>query len=155
MKKTALLLMLVFVTNWGFSQKNAMNFVPVLFDTVQIDIYYKKKRLVIKDSLFPDSVRIGYKVLVDFQYPLSDTTKEIYIKSVKLISLEIKSLTTNKQHRIDRYDEPNWSRCNREIWYRYLEIFNYWYRNQPYEKMIYRESCKNKVYMGGVIYTIP
>lgn len=155
MKETVLLLMLVFATNLGFSQKKAMNFLPILFDTVKVDIKDKRKRLEIKDTLFSDTIRIGFKVSLEFKYPLSDTTKAINIKSVKLISLDVKSLTTEKQYRIDLLGKNKLSSCKREIWNRYSEIFNYWYWNQPYEKMIDREAYGNKAYLGGVLYAIP
>jgi hypothetical protein len=155
MKGTDLLLILVFVTNWGFSQKKAMTFLPILFDTVKVDIKDKRKRLEIKDTLFSDTVRIGFKVTLEFKYPLNDTTKAINIKSLKLISLDVKSLTTEKQYRIDLLRKNKWFKCKRDIWNRYSEIFNYWYWNQPYEKMIDRQAYGNKVYLGGVLYAIP
>jgi len=156
MKKIILfLLIFVFNINLGFSQKKAMDFLPVLFDTVIVGLNDMSKRLEIKDTLFSDTVRIGYKITLEFKHPLSDTTNAIYIKSVKLISLDIKSLTTEKQHSIDLLEKNKWSICERNIWNRYSEIFNYWYWNQPYEKMIDRQDYGNKAYFGGVIYAIP
>lgn len=155
MKETVLLLTFVFIVNLGFSQKKAMNFLPILFDTAKVDIKDKRKRLEIKDTLFSDTVRISFKVTLEFKYPLSDSTKVINVKSVKLVSLDVKSLTTEKQCRIDLLGKNKWSICQREIWNRYSEIFNYWYWNQPYEKMIYRQAYGNKAYFVGVLYAIP
>lgn len=155
MKKYALILILVLASNCGFSQKKSTRPLPVLFDTVNVDIRYKRKRLEIKDTLFSDSLRIGFKVFIEFKYPLNDTIKKITIKSIRLICLDIKSLSTREEHSIDLYGKTKWSNDQRDIWNRYSRNFNYWYRHQPYEKMIDRKAYGNRAYFGGVLYAMP
>lgn len=154
MKKSYLILIFVFVSVLGFSQEKATDFLPVLFDTVKRDINYIRKPLYIKDTLLVDSFRIGYRVALEFEYPLRDISKPVNVKSVKLIYLDVKSLTTEKQYRIDLFKEKG-TRSQRELWNRYSIIFDYWYRNQPYEKMIYRQEYGNKAHFVGVLYAIP
>jgi hypothetical protein len=139
----------------GFSQEKVTKFLPILFDTIKVDVKYKRKRLEIKDTHLSDSLRIAFKVILEFKYPLSDTTKLINIKSVKLICLDVKYLTTNKQYSIDLLEKNKWSRCQKNIWNRYSKILNYWYWNQPYKKMIGRQAYGNKAYFGGVLYAMP
>lgn len=155
MKRNTFILMFVLVSNLGFSQEKSMIFLPVLFDTVKMDIGYNRKRLEIKDTLLSDSFRIGFRVALEFKYPLSDVVKQITIKSVRLICLDIKSMSTKKQYSINLSGKTKWSRCQRDIWNRYSRIFNYWYWHQPYEKMIDRQAYGNKAYFGGVLYAIP
>ncbi len=155
MKKAAFILILVFSYNIGFSQEKATRFLPILFDTVKVDVKYKRKRLEIKDTHLSDSLRIAFRVKLEFKYPLSDTTKLINIKSVKLIRLDVKFLATKKQYSIDLLEKSKWSRCQGDIWTRYSKIFNYWYWNQPYEKMIDRQAYGNKADFGGVLYAMP
>jgi hypothetical protein len=155
MKKNIFILIFVLVTNFGFSQDKSNKFLPVLFDTAKVDIKYKRKRIEIKDALLLDSLKIVYKVALEFKYPLSNIFKPVIISSVKLINLDIKSLTTKKQYSINLFEKNKWSIYYGNIWYRYSKLFNYWYRNQPYNKMIDRESYGNKVYFGGVLYVSP
>jgi len=149
------MLMFVLVSNFGFSQEKSMKPLPVLFDTVKVDINYNRKRLEIKDTLLPDSLIMGFRVVLKFKYPLSDTSKKITIRSVRLICLDVKSLLTKKQYHIDLLGKSKWSRCQRDVWNRYSRIFNYWYWHQPYEKMIDRKAYGNKAYFGGILYVIP
>lgn len=155
MKKIALIFILVFICNFGFCQKKIMKSIPILFDTVKVDISFKRKRLEIKDTHLSDSLRITFKVALEFKNSLNDTTKLIKIKSVRLAYLDVMSLTTKKQYRIDLLEETKWSRCQKDIWNRYSKILKYWYLNQPYEKMLYREGYGEKNYFGGILYAKP
>jgi len=155
MKKAAFILIFVLVFKLGFSQGNAMNFLPILFDTVKVDINHHGKRLEVRDSLLSDTLRIVFRVTIEFQYPLSDTTNLIKVENLKLTSLDVKFLTTKRQYSIDLLKKNKWSVCQRDIWNRYSKIINYWYWNQPYEKMIYKQSYGNKAYFVGVLYGIP
>lgn len=154
MKKVYLILIFLLAPIWGFSQKKVIDYLPVLFDTARVDVNYIRKRLYIKDTLLLDSFRVGFRVDLEFEYPLRDTSKPVNVKSVKLICLDIKSLTTKKQYRIDLFNEKG-TRPQRKLWNRYSRLFNYWYRNQPYEKMIYRQIYGNKAHFRGVLYAIP
>lgn len=155
MKKNILILMLVFVSDFGFSQKRLTRFLPVLFDTVKVDLNYKRKRLEIKDPLLSDSLKFLVKVVVEFKYPLNNITKRIIVKSVRLIDLEAKSLSKKEQGFIDFSERKKLPKCQRNVWNRYSRIFNYWYRHQPYEKMIDRKAYGNKVCFGAVFYVMP
>lgn len=154
MKKIYLILILMFAPILGFSQEKAFDFLPVLFDTAKVDVNYVRKRLYIKDTLLVDSFRIGFRVALEFEYPLRDIAKPVTVKSVKLMYLDVKSLTTKKQYRIDLSKEKG-TRSQRKLWNRYSIIFDYLYRNQPYEKMIYRQEYGNKAHFVGVLYAIP
>lgn len=154
MKKVVFLL-LVLVTNLCFSQKKAMSFIPLLFDTSKVNINDKRERIEIKDSLLNDTLKIGFKVMLEFKYPINDTSKPICLNTIVLKCLEIKSFRTKKQYSIEFIRKNKWNRYKRDIWNRYSEILNYWYKNQPYEKMIYRQEYGDKGYFGGVLYAVP
>lgn len=154
MKKIYLILTFSFAPIWGFSQEKVIDSLPILFDTVRVDVNYLRKRLYIKDTLLVDSFRIGFRVALEFEYPLRDIAKPVNVKSVKLICLDIRSLTTKKQYRIDLFKEKG-TRSQRKLWNRYSRILNYWYRNQPFEKMIDRLSYGNKVNFVGILYATP
>lgn len=70
MEKHILMLMFVLVSDFGFSQEKSMKPLPVLFDTVKVDINCNRKRLEIKDTLLPDSLIMGFRVVLKFKYPL-------------------------------------------------------------------------------------
>ncbi len=147
--------MLVLATNLCFSQKKAMSFIPILFDTSKVSINDKRERIEVKDSLLNDTLKIGFKVMLEFKYPLNDISKPVCINALILKRLDIKSFRTKKQYSIELVRKNKWNRCQRDIWNRYSEIFNYWYKNQPYEKMIYRHEYGDKGYFGGVLYAVP
>lgn len=155
MKTTILAISIMFFFKLGLAQEKAIDFIPILFDTVNVDPQFKRKRLEIKDTLLCDSLRIGYKVSLEFEYPLCDTTKDINVRSVKLVSLDVLSLKTGNQYLLDTLLNNDWSEFKKDIWNRYSKIFNHWYRNQPYEKMINRLSYGSKFYIGGVLYAFP
>ncbi|BEG99611.1 hypothetical protein [Bacteroides sedimenti] len=136
----------------SIAQEKPTNFVPLLFDTVKVGVNYKRERLCIKDTLIQDSLRILFRVALKFEYPLNDISKPVIVKSVELTDLHVKSLTTNKQFCI-YHNERKMSRYQREIWNRYSRMFDYWYRNQPYEKLVYRQEYGDLAYLGGVLYT--
>lgn len=155
MKKIISILLLIFFFETGYAQEKVTKCIPTLFDTVNVGIQYKRKRLEIKDTFFSDSSRIQFKVALKFKHPLNDTTKLVCIKSVTLLYLEIQSLRTKDQYRIDLLEKNNWSDSQRNIWNRYAKMFKYWYTNQPYEKMIGRQTYGSKAYFGGVLYAMP
>jgi hypothetical protein len=155
MKITFIVLIFIFICQLGTSQKKTKRDIPVLFDTVKVAASYKRERLVLKDVYFSDSLRIGFKVILKFKYPLRDTSKMVLIKSIRLLELEIKYLTTGEIDIIHFSNRNNWSIQEKKIWNRYTKTLYYWYSNQPYEKMIDRQTYDNKVVFGGVLYAAP
>ncbi|WP_321333071.1 hypothetical protein [uncultured Bacteroides sp.] len=155
MRTYTFILIFVLVSNSGFSQEKLMKYLPILFDTIKVDAKYNRKRLEIKDTLLSDSLRIGFRVALEFKYSLGNVIKRVTIRSVRLVYLDVQSLSTKKQWSIDLLGKAKWSRYQRDIWNRYSKILNYWYWNQPYEKMIDRKAYGKKAYFGGVLYVVP
>ncbi|MFT4070392.1 MAG: hypothetical protein QM654_00545 [Dysgonamonadaceae bacterium] len=94
------------------TSQNALNekeYIPILTGG-------KIERIEFFDSNINDSLRVVYKVVVNLEYPLKDTTKIINIQSFDLISLSVINLITKEIIINPSYDNNIGTDYQKYVW---------------------------------------
>jgi len=117
----------------------------------------KGEKIYIHDSCIEDTLKIRFRVEVQFENSLIDTIMPIVVKSVNLIEMDIRSL--NSPNIIASLSKltPIESPLQQYIWNLCSAKLSYWYIFQPYNELPYGERIKegNILYMGGTVWLVP
>lgn len=147
--KSILVLFMLFTLHLLFAQKDD---VPLL---VQIEDSVRKEKIVLYDKDISDTLKVHFIVKVVFEYPLKDSSRCITINTVELAGMKVISINSNSTLIDYGYDNENGNEIQRRIWDLISEKTQYWYRNQPYGKMISKIMYDKIVGFGGVLYILP
>lgn len=146
MKITILIVLFLFVVLSSYTQKN----IPTL-----IGKDYNKEKIIIKDTIVTDSLKVFFQIVVDFKSPLKDTTQCIIIEAVNILRMSVTSLTNNEQVIPFSYDNEKGTFYQKYIWNLCNNKFNNWYKNQSYRMLDNRSKWGNRVVFGGTLYIKP
>ncbi|MCD7971294.1 MAG: hypothetical protein LUG18_01295 [Candidatus Azobacteroides sp.] len=113
-----------------------------------------EKKIIYTEDL-NDSLKVFFQVVVDFEYPLKDTTKQIIVQNVRTLLMSVSSLTTGENIIDYSYRDGTGTDYQKYIWNLCTNKFNYWYRHQPYEILMEKNMWENQVTFGGIIYLKP
>jgi hypothetical protein len=153
MKILIVLLLTFFCYTIANSQRKSQ--IPILIDTVETRIDITRPRLQIVDNVLSEPSCIRFRVVVDFRFPIDNRSQSIQVMRVTLKQLEIDLLKTKKHISLFSSSINNCNDQSQTIWQHFQELFNTWYRNQPYKKWINKQSIQTRGYFGGVLYTSP
>jgi hypothetical protein len=115
----------------------------------------KNDKIEFLDSNINDSLRVVYKVVINLDYPLKDTTKVINIESFDLISMSVINLTTKEFVINTSYDNNVGTDYQKYVWNLCYNKLKYWYMRQCYKNMIDRLQWDKRVVLGGTLYILP
>lgn len=147
--KSILVLFMLFSLHLLFAQKDD---VPLL---VNIGDSVRNEKLILYDKDISDTLKVIFIVKVVFKYPLKDSSRCIAIDEVELARMKVISINSNSTLIDYGYDNENGNEIQRRIWALISERTQYWYRNQPYGKMISKIMYDKIVGFGGVLYILP
>lgn len=128
------------------------NNVPIL---VRTDEPTKNEKIVVYDESLNDSLKIIFNVKVTFKHPLKDMNQCVFVDSVELVRMKVFSLSENKAIIDFAYNKTEGDEYQRKLWNVCAERIEFWYENQPYNKMIDRSIWGKVVGFGGVVYLMP
>ncbi|MFV0586720.1 hypothetical protein [Bacteroides reticulotermitis] len=128
--------------------------IPML---LEIDKNYKaQKKMMIANSEIFDTLKISSKVIVNFEYPLKDTSSVIEVKSIEIIDLRIYKIKNEKHIFFATYPNKKAMYNNESFVIELVKSkLRYWYRYQPYKLMLGKEFWGNKVALVATFYMIP
>lgn len=152
MKTTIIFTIFLFIFVGCCNSQSKNKNIPVLFRT---EDSFPKKRITILDNYISDSLKVSFQVMVDFKYPLKDTMKSVIVDSVKIVRMSVISLNKEEQIIDFSYNNEFGTPYQQYIWRLCASRFDYWYKNQPYDKMTGRNQWENEAVFGGVFYIIP
>jgi hypothetical protein len=113
---------------------------------------FQSEKLTIEDSAITDSLKVFFQVVVDFKYPLKDTTKCIIVDDVNILTMRVTSLNTKKHVINFSYNNEKGTPYQKYIWDLCNKQFGYWYRNQPYNMLKNKFEWGKRAVFGGVLY---
>lgn len=155
MKRVVSLLFLFYQLVCAFPQSCINNdSIPILLET---DKGYKpQKNMMIANSEISDTLKIFYKVIVNFEYPLRDTLSVIEVKSIEIRDLRIHKVKNEKYIFFATYPNEKAMDNNESFVIELVKSkLRYWFRHQPYKLMLGKEYWGNKVAFTGTLYMIP
>jgi hypothetical protein len=153
MRIILLIPILLFSIGLSYSQNNLNQgrCIPFLIDN------QRGEKIYIHDSCIEDTLKIQFKVVVNFGYLSSDPEKTMVVKSVNLMEMTIRSLNPQKiissLSNVVEIESP-WEQYVWDLCYAKL---SYWYKYQPYGELPEKERTRygDKIYMGGILYLVP
>ena len=111
----------------------------------------EKSRICLSYPGIEDTLIVYPHIRVDFEYPLSDVSKPIVVRSVILMGLRVytkeKDLIMMLFHLDHKENEKLWNFLDAKV--------AVWYRNQPYEDVIARAGIDTTAFWGPRIYLSP
>jgi hypothetical protein len=115
------------------------------------------EKIFIHDSCIEDTLKILFKVAVQFEHTLLDTSKSNSVESVNVIDITIRSVNSSKIMATLSNVVAIKSPYEQYIWDLISAKLSFWYKFQPYEGLPKGETIKNddRVYMGGNLYLVP
>ena len=133
----------------SYGQKRETD-IPVVTDTKK-DYGQGKSRICLSYPGIEDTLIVYPHIRVDFEYPLSDVSKPIVVRSVILMGLRVytkeKDLIMMLFHLDHKENEKLWNFLDAKV--------TVWYRNQPYEDVIARAGIDTTAFWGPRIYLSP
>ncbi|UWN57836.1 hypothetical protein [Alistipes ihumii] len=123
--------------------------IPVVIDTKK-DYGQGKSRICLSYPGIEDTLIVRPYIRVDFEYPLSDVSKPIVVRSVILMGLRIYTKEMDHIMNLFYFDHKG----NEKLWDLFDAKVAVWYRNQPYEDIAARPDDIS-IFCGPRIYLAP
>ena len=121
--------------------------IPVVIDTKK-DYGQGKSRICLSYPGIEDTLIVRPYIRVDFEYPLSDVSKTILVKSVILMVLDMYTKEMDPLKTLFYFDHKG----KEKLWDLFDAKVAVWYRNQPYEDIAARPDdisifCSPRIYL--------
>lgn len=138
----------------AFSQHSGI--IPVLIPTYankgMKDMNWKPP--TIYDHCVLDSLKVIYKVTVQFRRPFVRLDKENKVDNVSLDEIRISGLKGNVKKTLSYNESNNFTPFQKHIWNICSNKLQEWYKNQPYNEYYYSrdEFTGKRIRFMGVLY---
>ena len=121
--------------------------IPVVIDTKK-DYGQGKSRICLSYPGIEDTLIVYPYIRVDFEYPLSDVSNPILVKSVILMVLDMYTKEMDPLKTLFYFDQKK----KKKLWDLFDAKVAVWYRNQPYEDIAARPDdisifCSHRIYL--------